>query len=115
MQLEHVQSQIADLYALAQFAAAVVGLLTILIPVLRHLGCFEMLTKLAHTLAIPHHVPSWVHRLTSVLCDPMQLFEPAMAMAEHVCLDPPQSEAVLVPGLVNTGNSCFLNSVLQVV
>ncbi|KAI8072597.1 hypothetical protein BC940DRAFT_252110 [Gongronella butleri] len=114
--LEAVQALLNDLSTLFQLAVSILGLVAVLLPLLRTLPFYYALvhaldvavTLAGHLLSRP-----WA-TLTFLLSSTDTLFSKGVSDLALTChasnTRPPPP---WVAGIVNTGNSCYLNSVLQ--
>ncbi|KAI8146171.1 hypothetical protein BJV82DRAFT_600766 [Fennellomyces sp. T-0311] len=102
--LDDLQLWITDAYNCAQLFTAIAGLLAILLPIARSFAIYHRITDgLAGVSELLCHKVSWL--LTS---------SPSTSLdgVAQVCLKRSDPSAQWVSGLVNTGNTCFLNSVI---
>ncbi|KAI8089324.1 uncharacterized protein BX664DRAFT_280180 [Halteromyces radiatus] len=109
--LEIVQLWLTDLSSLVQFIGALLGLCAIILPILQNLPFYYTITYwLDLTFTFLVHIFS---RITffSFPTSIEELHQDPLT----VCLASSETSSCLVSGLSNTGNSCFLNSVLQAV
>ncbi|KAI9491722.1 hypothetical protein BDB00DRAFT_766603 [Zychaea mexicana] len=109
--LEDLQSWVAELYSCAQIFTPIAGLLAILLPILRTFACYHRFTDAVSGLVeVAWQQVAWFLTSWSSSSSSSGTFA---SSAATVCLDSPDPSALYVSGLVNTGNSCFLNSCLQ--
>ncbi|KAG2227768.1 hypothetical protein INT45_002006 [Circinella minor] len=108
--LEDIQYWLSEVYSCAQIFTAIAGLLAILLPILRSFAIYHQFSDaVSGVFEVAWQRIAWLlspSSSTSLVTFPGEA---------RVCLgrsDP--NTAVLVAGLVNTKNSCFLNVVLQV-
>ncbi|CAO3607853.1 unnamed protein product [Mucor hiemalis] len=128
---ERLQFLLTELSALIQLIVAILGLVAILLPFFQRLSVLHDDT----TYILPNYITSFLHKIFSQLGIPQLMMyirpqeyydnlakklndsqlaktaqEADICLASNVEAD---DESANVSGLVNTGNSCFLNSVLQ--
>ncbi|KAI7857377.1 hypothetical protein BDC45DRAFT_31377 [Circinella umbellata] len=108
--LEDIQYWLSEAYNCAQIFTAIAGLLAILLPILRSFAIYHQFSDaVSGVFEVAWQRIAWL--LSSSSSSTSLVMFPGEARVCLGCSDP--NTAVLVAGLVNTKNSCFLNVVLQ--